>query len=86
MLFTLKLYQGVPAERNRPDIIECCYQYAHIAQWYLEEAYLHHTVFIDECSFNLWTSRSEGRARREDIEPTGKSADQARNITICLAI
>lgn len=58
LLFTLKLSHRVPAKRNRPDIIERRYQYA---QWNLEEANLHHAVFIDECCFNIWTSRSQGR-------------------------
>ena len=31
-----------------------------------EEANLHHTVFIDECGYNIWTARSrEDRAYRQ---------------------
>ena len=83
MLFTLKLSQRVSAERNRPDIIERRYQYA---QWYLEEANLHHTIFIDECGFNIWTSRSHGRSRRGDRAYRQVCGQRGRNITICLAI
>ena len=50
MLYTLKLAHRVPADRNRADVIERRNEYAH---WFLEEANLHHTVFIDECGFNI---------------------------------
>ena len=48
MLYTLKLAHRVQAERNRADVIERRNEYAH---WFLEEANLHHPVFIDECRF-----------------------------------
>ena len=50
MLYTLKLAHTVPADRNRADVIQRRNEYAH---WFLEEANLNHTVFIDECGFNI---------------------------------
>ena len=50
MLYTLKLSRQLPAERNRPEVIQRRQPYA---QWFLEEANLNHTIFIDECGFNI---------------------------------
>ena len=50
MLYTLKLSRQLPAERNRPEVIQRRQAYA---QWFLEEANLNHTIFIDECGFNI---------------------------------
>ena len=61
MLFTLKLVRPLPTDRNRPDVIEKRFQYAN---WFMTHAVLHHCVFIDECGFNIWTSRSQERALR----------------------
>ena len=83
MLYTLTLAHGVPAERNRADFIERRNENAH---WFLEEANLHHPVFIDECGFNIWTSRSQGRSRRGDRAYCQVCGQKGRNITICLAI
>ena len=83
MLFTRKLDHRVPAERNRQDVIERRHEYAH---WFLEETNLHHTVFIDECGYNIWTARSHGRSRRGDRAYRQVCDQKGRNITICLAI
>ena len=83
MLYTLKLAHRVPADRNRADVIQRRNEYAH---WFLEEANLNHTVFIDECGFNIWTSRSQGRSRQGDRAYRQVCGQKGRNITICLAI
>ena len=83
MLFTRKLAHRVPAECNRQDVIECPQEYAH---WFLEEANLHHTVFIDECGYNIWTARSHRHSRRGDRAYRRVCGQKGRNITICLAI
>ena len=59
MLYSLKLSRILPADRNRPDVVQGRHDYAN---WFLEEANIHHPVFIDECGFNIWTDRSQGRA------------------------
>ena len=51
-----------------------------------DEGNLHHPIFIDECGFNIWTSRGWGRSRRGDRAYHQVCGQKARNITICLAI
>ena len=63
MLYTLKLSRQLPAERNRPEVIQRRQAYA---QWFLREANLNHTIFIDECGFNIRTARNHGRSERGD--------------------
>ena len=70
MLYTLKLAHAVPADCNRADV----------------EANLNHTVFIDECGFNIWTSRSQGRSRQGDRAYRQVCGQKRRKITISLAI
>ena len=83
VLYTLKLAHTVPADRNRADVIQLRNKCAH---WFLEEANLNHTVFIDECGFNIWTSRSQGRLQQGDRAYRQVCGQKGRNITICLAI
>ena len=45
---------------NSPDVVEGRHEYAN---WFLEEANIHRSVFIVEHGFNIWTARSQGRAR-----------------------
>ena len=72
MLFRIKLAKPVPADRNRPDVIQKRLDYAN---WFIGHATVNHTVFIDECGYNIWASRSEGRARTEEehIAPADRS-------------
>ena len=60
MLLRIKLTRPVPAYRNRPDVI---YKRLDYANWFMGRAVMNHTVFIDECGYKIWTSRSWGRAR-----------------------
>lgn len=83
MLYTLKLSRVQPAERNRPDVIQSRQAYA---RWFLEDANLHQTIFIDECGFNIWTARNHGRSKRGDRAYRQVCGQKGRNITICLAI
>ena len=49
-------------------------------------AVLHHCVFIDECSFNIWRSRSQGRALREERAYRKVCGQRGRNATVALAV
>ncbi len=60
ILYSLKLSRILPANCNSPDVVEGRHEYAN---WFLEEANIHHLVFIVEYGFNIWTARSQGRAR-----------------------
>ena len=83
MLFSLKLARPLPADRNRPDVIQKRYDYAN---WFMGHAVVNHCVFIDECGFNIWTSRSQGRARIGERAYRQVCGQRGRNITIALAI
>ena len=83
MLYTLKLSRQLPAERNRPEVIQRRQAYA---QWFLREANLNHTIFIDECGFNIRTARNHGRSERGDRAYRQVWGQRGRNITWCLAI
>ena len=77
MLFRFKIARRQAAERNRPDVIQKRQDYAN---WFMGQAIVSHTVFVDECGYNIWTARSQGRAIRELKEHTGKSAGEEEEI------
>ena len=59
-LIRIKLARPLPANRNRLDVIRRRVEYAN---WFMKNGILHHCVFMEECRYNIWTSRSHGRAR-----------------------
>lgn len=83
MLFCLKLSRPLPAERNRPDVIQKCFDYAN---WFMGHAVVNHAVYIDECGYNIWTARSQGRARRGERAYRQVYGQRGRNVTIVIAI
>ncbi len=83
MVYSLKLSGILPADRNRPDVVEGRHDYAN---WFLEEANIHHPVFIDECGFSIWTARSQGRVRVGERAYRQVCGQKGRNLTICLAM
>jgi len=82
-MYSLKLSRILAADRNRPDVVEGRHNYAN---WFLEEANIHHPIFIDECGFNIWTARSQGRARVGECAYRQVCGQKGRNLTICLAV
>ena len=83
MLFRLKLARPLPADRNRPDVIQKRVDYAN---WFMGHAVLHHSVFVDECGYNIWTARSQGRARRGERAYRQVCGQRGRNVTVTMAI
>ena len=61
MLFRMKLAKPLHADRNRPDVMNKRVDYA---TWFMNHAVVRHCVFVDECSYNIWTARSHDRARQ----------------------
>ena len=60
-MYTIKDLRPVPAQWNTPERIDERVEFAN----YLMGDGLHvHKIFIDEFGFNVWTSRSKGRALR----------------------
>ena len=61
MLFRVKLARPLPADRNRPGVMNKRVDYA---SWFMNHAVVCHCVFVDECGYNIWTARSHGRVRQ----------------------
>lgn len=83
MLFRVKLARPVPAERNRPDVIQKRLDYAN---WFMGHAVVNHNVFIDECGYNIWTARSHRRTRRGERAYRQVCGQRGRNVTFTMAI
>lgn len=83
MLFRVKLARPVPAERNRPDVIQKRLDYAN---WFMGHAVVNHSVFIDECGCNIWTARTHRRARRGERDYRQVCGQRGRNKTVTTAI
>ena len=83
IMVTVKLARPVPAERNRPDVIDRRHQYAN---WFMAEGVINYCVFIDECGYNIWTARSHGRARVGERAYRQGCGQRGRNVTIMMAI
>ena len=49
-------------------------------------AVVNHGVFIDECGYNIWTARNQGRARRGERAYRQVCGQRGRNVTVALAI
>lgn len=49
MLYRVKLARPLPADRNRPDVLQKRVEYGN---WFMGHAVVNHTVFIDECGYN----------------------------------
>lgn len=82
-LVSLKLTRREPVDRNRPDVIQSRFEYAN---WFLNTGVIGHCVFIDECGYNIWTSRSYGRATVGERAYRQVCGQRGRNVTIVLAI
>ena len=71
MLFRVKLARPLPADRNRPDVLNKRVDYA---TWFMIYAVVRHYVLLDECGYNISTARSRGRARQGEREAIAKFA------------
>ena len=83
MLFRVKLARPVPADRNRRDVIQKRLDYAN---WFMGHAVVNHSVFIDECGYNIWTARTHGRARRGERAYRQVCGQRGRNVSVTMAI
>ena len=58
MLYRVKLVKALPADRDRPDVVQKGVDYAN---WFMLHAVVtNHSIFVDECGYNIWTARSYG--------------------------
>ena len=47
---------------------------------------VNHRVFVDECGYNIWTARNQGRARIGDRAYRQVCGQRGRNVTVAVAI
>ena len=83
MLFRVKLARPLPADRNRPDVLNKRVDYA---TWFMNYAVVRHCVFVGECGYNIWTARSHGRARQGERAYRQVCGQRGRNLTVTMAI
>ncbi|XP_067050270.1 uncharacterized protein [Acropora muricata] len=83
MLYRAKLARPLPADRNRPDVLQKRVEYGN---WFMGHAVVNHTLSIDECGYNIWTARSQGRALRGEKAYRQVCGQRGRNVTVALAI
>ena len=83
MLFRVKLVRVLPADRNRPDVLQKRTDYAN---WFMNHGVVRHAVFVDECGYNIWTARTQGRARLGERAYRQVCGQRGRNITVTMAI
>ncbi|XP_032223600.2 uncharacterized protein LOC116604807 [Nematostella vectensis] len=83
MLFRIKLARPLPAERNRPDVLQKRVDHGN---WFMNRGVVHHSVFVDECGYNIWAARSHGRARQGERAYRQVCGQRGRNITVTMAI
>ena len=83
MLYRVKLAGPLPADRNRPDVLQKRVDYAN---WFMRHAVVNHSIFVDECGYNMLTARSHGRARLGERAYRQVCGQRERNVTVALAI
>ena len=83
MLYRVKLARPLPVDRNRPDVLQKRVDYAN---WFMRHAVANHSIFVDECGYNIWTARSQGRARLGARAYRQVCGQRGRNVTVALAI
>ena len=60
-MITLKAVRTVPFQWNSPDVKEAR---LHFANWMMATGVASQLVYTDECGFNVWTARNQGRSAR----------------------
>ena len=83
MMYTSKLVEDVPRQRNEQRVVDNRAEYA---QWFMEEGVVGKSVFIDECGYNVWTRRTYDRAPRGQPARRVVSGQRGRNLNVTLAV
>ena len=78
----MKLERPLPADRNRPDVLNKRVNYG---KWFMSYAVVRHCVFVDECGYNIWTARSHCRARQGERAYRQVCGQRGRNLTVTMA-
>jgi hypothetical protein len=84
LLFTVKRIQLHSINRNSASVKEERIVYAN---WFLQNAILTPIlVFVDECGYNMWTSRGQGRSRCGVPATKVVCGQRGNNVSLLLAI
>ena len=83
MLSRVKRTRPLPADRNRPDVMNKRVDYA---TWFMNHAVVRHCMFVDECGYNIWTAKSHGRARQGKRAYRQVCGQRGRNLTVTMEI
>jgi hypothetical protein len=83
MLYSLKLSRILPADRNRPDVIEGCHKYAN---WFFEDSEYSSSCLHRQMWFQYLDSQKSrtGLCWRACLSPV--CGQKGGNLTICLAV
>ena len=73
----------VPWKRNSPEAKERRFQHA---TWLSTLPINHHVIYVDECGFNIYQRRSQGRAPVGQRVRREINASRGRNVNVILAI
>ena len=82
-LITIKQLRNIPQQRNSDFVKLARREYM---LWWTEEAVHNQLVYVDECGFNLYTSRTQGRAERGFRAVRQIAMQRGQNITVSLAV
>ena len=85
-LIVMKRLETAPVVRNRDDVKQARSAYA---DWYLQTVNHRHApemVFVDESGFNLWISRTRGRAHRGQRAVRIVGNQRGANYTLILVV
>jgi len=77
MLFRVKLVRPLPADRNRPDVLNKRVDHAN---WFMNHA------VVRNCGYNIWTARSHGRAQQGERAYCQVCGQRGRNLNVTMAI
>ena len=85
MLFRVKLARPLPADRNRPDVLNKRVDYA---TWFMNYAVVRHCVLVDECGY-VTSGRPEvmvGRGKERERGYRQVCGQRGRKLTVTMAI
>ena len=68
---------------NRPDVLQKRVDYAN---WFMPHAVMNHRILVDECRYNIWTTRRHGRARTGERAYRQVCGQRGGNVIVALAI
>ena len=77
------MFLSLTADSNRPDVLQKRVEYG---KRFMGHAVVNNTVFIDECGYNIWPSRSQGRELTGERAYRQVCGQRGRNVTVALAI